>query len=173
MNLSRTERWILANQYRILEALHPSDAEWLAEHRTVLEHGYELEYSWLCPEVSADDQCMSADACREVLDILDMFGAIMRGYEARSDKAWADARLTLFPGFDGNTEGNQLGYAHHLRKANKFRDQFLGLFGEDRVDFNSHFPTLSRYRSMLAEWNASMNKHELTEDDLLRITGAR
>jgi hypothetical protein len=44
MKLTRTERWILVNQYRILEALYPDEAKWFAENREALSSGYELHY---------------------------------------------------------------------------------------------------------------------------------
>ena len=114
MELSRIERWILANQCCILEALHPAEAAGFAESREVLEKGYQLEYAWICPEVEQDE--MTADECQEVLDILDMLSSIKRSVAPQDDKTWADARLALFRGFDGNYEGKQLGYALHLRK---------------------------------------------------------
>jgi hypothetical protein len=39
MKLTRTERWILANQYRILEVLYPKEADSLSYAREAFEHG--------------------------------------------------------------------------------------------------------------------------------------
>jgi uncharacterized protein YfbU (UPF0304 family) len=172
MELSRVERWMLANQYRILEALYPEDAADFAKKRLVLEEGYELEYDWLIDDIHRDKDCMTADECRDVLDILEMFRAMKWAYEAQSDKTWAEARKTLFLGFDGNNEGKQLGYAIHLRDQEKYEEQFRDLLGDEKRDLNSHFPTLARYRAMLDVWRAAADKQHLTSDDLKEIRAA-
>ena len=43
-SLSRHERLFLYNQYKILEALYPGEAEYYSVKREALEYGYEIEY---------------------------------------------------------------------------------------------------------------------------------
>ncbi len=147
MELSRTERWILSNQYRILEVLYPSEAEIFKNHRDAIERGYELEYAAICPAYP-DDETLSSKGCQEVIDILSMYRALE----------------IKFPGFDGNEETNQYAYARHLRDEDRFMESLK------ESDFNSHTPMLGRYREMLYEWNASPDKNSLTADDVRRIT---
>lgn len=52
MDLTREQRWILANQYRILERLYPNEAECHAKAREVLENGYEFNYDWIAQHIS-------------------------------------------------------------------------------------------------------------------------
>lgn len=59
-----------------------------------------------------------------------------------------------------------MAYARHLRKYGKW--DFLELAS---ADFNSHFPTKSRYAKMLTEWNSSKDKLQLTAADIVRILG--
>ncbi len=167
MKLSRTERWILAQQYQILEALDPGAAGDFRSSREVLECGYELEYESLCEHIYADRHAMSADECQEVLDIMDMFSFLKRAVEAVAQDSDLTGKDVAFPGFDGNNETKQLGYAHHLRAGGKFTDL------DEGDDLNSHMPVLDQYRRMLSEWNASEDRHELTLDDIRRITSAR
>ncbi len=166
MNLSRTERWVLAQQYQILEALYPGSAGDFRSSREVLERGYELEYEWICEHIYADLHAMSADECQEVLDIMDMFSFLKRGVEAVAQDSDLTGKDVAFPGFDGNNETKQLGYSHHLRSEGKFAEL------EEGDDLNSHLPVLEQYRRMLPAWNASEDPHSLTLDDIRRIISA-
>ena len=67
MHLSRTERWLLANQYRILEALVPDEADWFRKARTVVEEGFAGEYEDICKFVYRDEYTRSEDGCHEVI----------------------------------------------------------------------------------------------------------
>jgi uncharacterized protein YfbU (UPF0304 family) len=159
MKLSRTERWILANQYRILELLDPGEAEGHARAREALENGYEVAYDWLCEDV--DRRGLSEEECTEVIDILDMFEAIRRV----EDKSGIDEWRTKFGGFDGNNEAAQMGFARYFcENGHRFAELDKG------DNFNSHCPTLQRYRPMLREWKSSKDKYNLTRNDLVRIT---
>jgi len=164
MRLNRTERWILANQHRILEKLYPDEADSLSEMREALEKGYELHYP---PDYIYKD-IVTEDECREVLDILEMFSVLKRDYEALSkeDRDGIDEWRVKFAGFDGNYETKQMAYARYFCGLDDGRYQEL-----DRGDdFNSHMPTLDRYRAMVGEWKGSANKYELTKEDIIRIT---
>ncbi len=163
--LTRVERWILSNQFRILEALYPDEAEELAYRRRALENGYELEYTWISEQIYDDRHVMTEEECKEVIEILDMFSFIKRTYDELADKSGIEEFRVRFAGFDGNYETRQLGYAHHfLERGDRFKEI------DRRADLNSHCPVLEPYRHMLAEWNKSKDKYHLTKDDLLRIT---
>ena len=111
MQLSRVERWILSNQLRILEALYPDDAGSLAEQRTSLERGYELEYDWQCEHISNDDAVMSVEQCTEVVDVLEMFSAMKDSYGKLKKKPAIEKWKLKFTGFDGNNERKEMAYA--------------------------------------------------------------
>ena len=88
---------------------------------------------------------------RQVVDILDMWGFIERGYEALSEQDKARVRegaemigetAPSFHGFDGNNETEHMGIARFLiEKMNRFQD-----FHERYL--NSHSPTVRRYLRM-------------------------
>ena len=166
MKLSRVERWILSNQYRILEQIYPNEADSLARQRRVLEEGFELEYNWIAQHIYEDQDTLSSEECKEVIQILSMFSAIKRTYEALDDKSGIDEWTTKFAGFDGNTETSQLAYARHFCEGDGGRFKDL-----DRGDaLNSHAPALDAYRRLLGEWEQSQDKINLSKDDLIRIT---
>lgn len=168
MRLSRTERWILASQYRILEALYPDEAESLARDREVLERGYELNYDWISEHIV--EPAVDAVVCSVVISTFDMFSRLKWSYERLRDGSGIDARDIAFLGFSGNHERDQFGYTRFLvDREGKFKDIGRGL-----DDFNSHFSTLGQYRRMLAEWERvpPERRFDLARDDVVRIVSA-
>jgi uncharacterized protein YfbU (UPF0304 family) len=164
MKLSRIDRWMLSNQYRILEALYPNEAEEYAHIRDAIESGYELEYEQIIPYIY--EEGLSEDECREVKDIMAMFSILKESYNLLEDKSGIDEWKINFRGFSGNDETSQMAYAQYLRERGSFRHLERG------DDFNSHFPALSGYRKMLAEWRKSENEYALSREDIIRIISA-
>lgn len=163
MKLTRVERWILSNQYRILEALDTDEADSYAEVRQALEEGYEAEYEDFAQHISEHE--MSEEECREVTDILSMFSTLHYAYEDLEDKSGIEEWRVRFAGFDGNNETRQMAYARYFCESGGGRYTEL-----DRGDgFNSHCPVIDRYRSMLEEWRKSPNPNKLTKVDIVRI----
>jgi uncharacterized protein YfbU (UPF0304 family) len=88
----------------------------------------------------------------EVVDILDLWSFLERGFGALSesdkDKVAAAAepfgKHVMFAGFDGNGESEYIGIARFL--INKL-DRFTEFKGRD---LNAHMPTLGAYRRMLS-----------------------
>ncbi len=153
---------MLSNQYRILEALYPDEAEGLAETRDALERGYELHYDWNIQNIYDDTHVMSEEECQEVIGILAMFDALKLSYEALSDKSGIEEWRVKFIGFDGNNESIQLGYARYFCNSDG------GRFPDLKV-VNSHCPVLGRYRAMLIIWKGMNEKHELTKAEIIEI----
>ena len=114
MEVTRVERWILSNQYRILEHLDPDNAEKHAKAHTILTNGFELEYRKLIPEYIYDDQFqpLSEDECRMVHRTVRMFAALGRAYQQLDDEAKADIEeaAVTFSGFDANQETLHMAY---------------------------------------------------------------
>jgi uncharacterized protein YfbU (UPF0304 family) len=164
LKLSRVERLILVNQFKILQRLDPQEAKAYERWSEILENGYELEYGDIFRHVY--EGTLSDEQSREVMDILDMHRALERAYDALEDKAGIEEYGVRFSGFDGNNETDQFGYLRHLRETGRWTEFKL------RDDGNSHMPTLGRYRAMLAVWRTTRDKHELTKDDVSRISNA-
>ena len=94
MKLTKQERLILSNQYRILEKLCPEEADAFSKQRIAIEEGYPLEYDWkhLCDE-------MSETECEEVIDILSMFSSLVCSTLELKDKSGVELQKIKFPGF--------------------------------------------------------------------------
>jgi uncharacterized protein YfbU (UPF0304 family) len=147
MKLSRIERWILSNQYKILEQLDPEQAAQYACCRNAIDCGYEGDYDWIAADVSDESDGLSSAACGEVIDILEMYSDLQRGFDALDDTSDIRDYQITFPGFDGNHESKRVGYCRHLCGGQ-------GRYHDLRrpTDWESHRPVIDAYRRMLAVW---------------------
>jgi uncharacterized protein len=162
MKLSKMERLQIANQFKILALLDEHERDHYEQMAKIFENGYEYHYENATEHFS---EGVSTDDSRYVLDVLDMFRMMQRAYDDLEDKSRIKESRVTFLGFDGNNEAALLGYARF------FCEDMQRYEGLRKVPyFNSHMPTDGLYPKMLNAWNASENKHELTQDDLIRIT---
>jgi uncharacterized protein YfbU (UPF0304 family) len=108
---------------------------------------------------------------KEVVDILEMWAFLERGYARLSkkekDRVAADAgpfgKSVVFPGFDGNYESEHLGIAGFLvNELGRFFD-FKGR------DLNSHCPLLENYRRMVKSFEPMRTNLVGQELDASRI----
>jgi hypothetical protein len=155
---------ILTWQARILELLCPQEAKRFAELGEAYASGYEAMYLRGFPELS--DEVLSDEACREVIDVLNMFSAIKKAQPGWP--ASIPVERLKFNGFDGNSETKRFAFASYFCGLNGGRYKNL-----DRGDdFNSHEPMLGRYRRMLERRRLCEDKNNLTASDLERIASA-
>ncbi|KVF67331.1 hypothetical protein WJ15_04975 [Burkholderia cepacia] len=107
-----------------------------------------------------------------VADVLDMWSFIERGYDNLSDvdkaqvKSEAPFGFSKFEGFDGNNETEYMSVARFLvEKLNRFTE-FKGR------SFNSHMPSVQRYREMLhifEEIQNNLDARSLTAEEIIKI----
>lgn len=168
MTLTRVERWILANQYRILECVDRKNAEGYQHAREAIERGYEFLYDDCAISIYDSPNIISSEECSYVIDVMEMFSVIQRTYDSLTDKSEIPSYLIDFPGFDGTNELPYLGFAKFFCES---RQAFQHLRKSDD-SFNSHCSTRELYQRMLAAWRESSDKHRLTKGDLIRITQA-
>ena len=167
MRLSRTERLILGNQYRILELLDPQDAARHRRAQEVLRGGFETEYESIFEQV-AEKQELSKEDCHYVIDTLRMFVALREAYAALDDKSEINQNRLRFEGFDGNHEGQHVEFARYLGHE----EPRFAAVQEGTDGCNSHRRLFSLYCRMVDEWRKSANPLTLTRADVVRITMA-
>ncbi len=168
MNLTKKDRIILSNQLKILEKLYPDEAEYYANHRKAIEYGFRLHYSWIAEHI--DDDEMSEEECKEVLDILDMYRAITYSYKKIRSETNIDENEIRFRGFDGNNETKQFSYTNYfINDLGRFKEL---KFGSEYPDFNSHCPMIEKYRRMLTIWNSYTDKFNLSEEQIKELLKA-
>lgn len=163
--LSRKDRLILINQYKILEKLEPEGASEYQQLITILANGYEYHYPEVLGGVYPDT--LSEGECREVSDILIFFTALQDSYKNLDDKEGIDEYRIQFRGFDGNEESSQTGYLKYLVEIDKKFEHVV-----KRGEYNSHSLSLPYYRTMLARWQ-EMGKprypNRMTKDQIIKL----
>jgi len=138
LDLTRNERLMLANQYAILAKL--DDDPDYARLATALREGHKYLYSQILDQISED---LPKSKEELVLSILGIYGDLNASYKQLVDKTGIEENDTIFPGFDGNNEGDLLSFSDALTKNGQF-DETIGPRGK-----NSHFPTVDGYRRMI------------------------
>ncbi len=166
MELNKFERLLLMNQYRILSLLDQSNADHYDKLRDALANGYAASYQ--------DDlfagvlDGLSLEQSAFVLEVMSMYEALQRCYDALDDKTGIEEERTKFPGFDSNYEPAHLGYARFVVE----REGRFSHLKPSSADFISHTPMLDEYRRMTDVWKLAGNRYELTRDDITAILGA-
>ena len=97
-----------------------------------------------------------------------MFADLKFDFEALADKTGIDAYQVQFFGFSGNEETMQMAYARYCRK----RHGYTNLDGGND-NFNSHIPSLARYRAMLVEWKSLGVKQTYTKEEIQRVVNGK
>jgi uncharacterized protein YfbU (UPF0304 family) len=165
MKLTRTERWILANQYRILAKLEPENAATWRGYAEALERGYANVIDRLSTHILRDDT--NHRESDEVDEILAMFEALQRSYRTLEDSFGIDQWRVGFPGFDPGSEADYLGYAQFALSR---EGRYPNLAKEG--DLATPSPMLKHYRRMLDEWKHRGGAGQLDHDDIVAILSA-
>lgn len=176
--MTSTERRILANQYRILAALHEDERDGYEAKAEALEWGYAAHYddSWLI----SDADVLSVEACHEVTDILSMYDDLLTSYERLDDKSGIDGNRIPFPGFDGNNEPRQMGYARYFCERFDGGNRFETIRAAPGFACNSHVRMLPLYRAMLRAYKPLREARSgpggytpLSKDDIQKVLSVR
>lgn len=170
MELTKAERWILINQCEMLR-LMKSD-RWQKEDWdkciSILEKGYEELYDECMPWLSDP---LLHDVYKLVYDILDVYRSIGRyKSEHPEDKEVAEHYASSFRGFDGNNEGEYMGFTTFLIKMGRYKEIADADHGDN---YNSHCPMVPKYRNMASIWNTT--EHELgvlTKEQVMQLLAA-
>jgi uncharacterized protein len=161
-SLTKVERLMLSNQYRILAKLNADDDyqrrsfERIAE---IFESGYVQMYRHAFEHISEQ---LSTEVTEEVLSILDMHRIMLLALGEKPDPR--DVERVRFKGFDANNEGEYLSFAKFFCDGGR-------KYSELQI-FNSHHSTLSRYRAMLREWQRMNREPDLTKAQIDSIVDA-
>jgi uncharacterized protein YfbU (UPF0304 family) len=94
----------------------------------------------------------------EVVEIIAMFRALGRSYDALPDKSGIAESLIRFDGFDAHNEADYLTAAEMIAGGSR-----------DINVYDSHMPRLRGYQMMLEGWRSSHDRDNLTKTDILRI----
>jgi uncharacterized protein YfbU (UPF0304 family) len=167
MHLTRSERWILSNQYRLLEVMHAEDADHYRKVREALESGdtaliasYSAFIRVVHPPLSDEDRSL-------VARILSLYNALQTSYNAMEDKTGIEPEDLQLPGFDAESEG---GFGEHARFLIEGEKSFAEL--DQRDGLVSPGPSLPMYRRMLEAWRLYGDVTTLSKIQILYIVEA-
>jgi uncharacterized protein YfbU (UPF0304 family) len=168
ITLTKKDRLILINQYRILAELNKAEESRYLELIDILECGYEVFYSMVDEWISED---MPESEGRFVLDVLNLYRAIEDVKRSSRDPLLINHHMSIFPGFDGNNESEYLGFCRFLlEKQGKFQEQQQYLAKNDGM--NSHMPMIDKYRRMLKAAGDIGIVRRLSPEDVIAILEA-
>lgn len=164
MDLTPVDRWMLVNQYRLLERLYPEDAEEHRRIREALESGDAKAITAHAAFLAAVEPPLGDEEAAFVDEILEMYQALQRCHGALEDASGIEAEHVRFPGFAAGTEE---GFRRHTR-ALIAGDDALSDF--DRTDdLESAADSLPRYRRMLDAWRLYGRSTDLSKVQILYI----
>lgn len=168
VNISKRDRLILINQYRILAKLDKEDADHYEELISILENGFSIFYSQLDEWISEE---MPPGEGLFVLNILDLYRALEDIKRASKDIRLLEHHYSIFLGFDGNNETNYMSFCRFLiEKQGKFQEQKQYLLKNDNL--NSHMPMIDKYKRMLSEAEGIPNIWSMNVESALRLLDA-
>lgn len=165
MQLSRLERLMLSNQFKILSLLEPKEAAYYEQAKEILDNGYEGHYEGLFQDT--DEETLSEEECGEVTEILNMFRNINYGLSKLGDTSGIWMHKATFDGFDFND-------SHELRlgKYAEFFCEKLDRFDEIRPQsYNSHALRLDDYREMLSRMPNIRGTEVMTKEQIIAVVG--
>ena len=172
--MTEKERLFLANQYLILSKLDKDNAEDYKRMVEVVEQGYEYDLNLI---LESTKHVFPDDKCRLTLNILQMYFDIISSYEElkrNNNKIDLKENDIRFPGFDGNEEPEYLCYARFVLK-DPYRFDYIKKYPGD--NYNSHFPTIKKYKRCLVVFDEikqqkGVSRLPLSEDEINRIIKA-
>lgn len=168
MKLSKKDRVILINQYRLLAALYKDEEAHYRELIGILENGYEIFYSMIDEWISDD---MPTEEGKFVLDILELYRAIDDLKRSSKNRELADHHFSFFRGFDGNNETEYMGFCRFLiEEQGKFQEQQQYFLKNDHL--NSHMPMIDKYKRMLEVAATVPDIWSMKIEDALKILEA-
>lgn len=169
MNLSKTERLMLINQFSIMEKLEDDEKERYSLYKEILERGYVYDYDEIFDHLYKD---LPVDNSKFVINVLSMYRSLNDSYLNLEVKDSVDVSRLKFRGFDGNEEASYMSYA-------KFVLHTLGRFDELKddsklPDYNTHSRRIGKYAKMLSVWRELKDNYEgkLSADDINRVLNA-
>ncbi len=171
MNLNLTERLLIYNQARILEALFPDEANNYKAVQTIMMDGYKYLYDDMVEFFTKPGEELSLEKSELLIDFLSMFRAIHHSLLNIPNQNGLDIDVLSFKGFDGNDETQYMSFVQFFCTEFEERGRFNELW-EQTHEFNSHASMFDRYQALHDEWIKSKDKQHLSKEDLIRIQNA-
>ncbi|MDU8925072.1 YfbU family protein [Pasteurellaceae bacterium LIM206] len=166
MEMSITQRLILANQYKLMGLLDPTNAQKYQRLERIVKGGFALELKELDKEFSN----ISEEECRIVLDTLEMYNALQVSYNnlPDNDKSALNPHRLQFVGYCAVREKKYLDYLRFITSVEGKYQEFMHC--EHGCD--SQTPMWDKYIKMLDVWRACPHEYHLSMAEIQNILNA-
>lgn len=164
MEMTSTQRLILANQYKLMGLLDPTNAQKYQRLEAIVKGGFGLELK----ELDKDFSDISETECRIVLDTLEMYHALQVSYNNLADKSSLNAHRLQFAGYCAVREKKYLNYLRFVTsESSKYQEFMRCAHGCD-----SQTPMWDKYLKMLDVWRSCPHEYHLSMAEIQKIINA-
>ncbi|MDP5255098.1 MULTISPECIES: YfbU family protein [unclassified Vibrio] len=166
MNLNDAQRLILANQYRLMALLEPSEKRHFQRLQTLVEKGFEKELSVL----TEDFTHLNTNTCQEVYDTMEMYHALQTSYSLlnREQQSDIDERRLRFLGYDAMKENELVDYVRFLI----LEDGHYPEWRQQEHNFDAQVVMRPKYQAMLMRFKQCPRQYHLCANEIKQIFNA-
>ncbi|MDO4430737.1 MAG: YfbU family protein [Lonepinella koalarum] len=164
MEMTTTQRLILANQYKLMALLDAENATQYQRLERIVKGGFELELK----DVSKEFLDLSEEECRIVRDTLEMYNALQVSYNNLADKSAISEHRLKFLGYCAVRERKYLNYLRFIADTDS---KYQGLMAcENSCDAQT--PMWDKYSKMLDTLHACPHEYHLSAVEIQNILNA-
>ncbi|NBI13608.1 YfbU family protein [[Haemophilus] felis] len=164
MEMTATQRLILANQYKLMALLDSENAKKYQRLETIVKGGFEKELKELDKEF-AD---LSEAECENVLNTLEMYHALQVSYNNLEDKSALTPHRLQFAGYCAVREKKYLNYLRFIVNVEgKYQDFMRCEHGCD-----AQVQMWEKYQRMLNVWKSCPHGYHLSMTEIQNILNA-
>lgn len=164
MEMSSTQRLILANQYKLMGLLDSQNAKKYQRLETIVKGGFALELK----ELDKDFFDISEQECRTVLDTLEMYNALNVSYNQLADKSALTPHRLQFAGYCAVREKKYLNYLRFITGVEGKYQEFM----QCAHGCDSQTPMWDKYAKMLEVWRECPREYHLSVEEIKNILNA-
>lgn len=164
MEMTATQRLILANQYKLMGLLDSQNSSKYQRLEAIVKGGFALELKELDKEFSD----LSENECQIVLDTLEMYHALQVSYNNLNDKSALTPHRLQFAGYCAVREKKYLNYLRFITGVEGKYQEFMRC--EHGCD--SQVPMWDKYTRMLDTWRECPHGYHLSMTEIQNILNA-
>ncbi|MCK3658118.1 hypothetical protein A4G18_05175 [Pasteurellaceae bacterium Pebbles2] len=164
MEMTSTQRLILANQYKLMGLLEPENAQKYARLEAIVKGGFSRELK----ELDSEFTNISLEECQTVLDTLEMFKALQVSYNNLDDKSGVTEHRLQFTGYCAVREKKYLSYLRFITGVEGKYEEFMRC----KHGCDSQTPMWDKYTKMLDVWRTCPHGYHLSIQEIQNILNA-
>lgn len=164
MEMTVTQRLILANQYELMALLDSENAAKYHRLQMIVKGGFQKELK----ELDKDFSDLSEAECNAVRDTLELFNALEISYNNLADKSAISANRIKFVGYCAIKEKK---YLQYLRFITQTEAKYSTLM-DCPHGCDAQVPMWDKYARMLQTWRKCPHEYHLSAAEIQNILNA-